>query len=55
MVKAKDVMTELLVTVSKDTSMYKVGQLLSNYNITGIPVVDDEMHVVGVMFQCNCC
>ncbi len=51
MVKAKDVMTDLLVTVSKDTSMYKVGQLLSMHNITGIPVVDEEMHIVGVITE----
>lgn len=44
-------MTEPIVTVTKDTSMYKAGQLLSNYNITGIPVVDEEMHVVGVITE----
>ena len=51
MLKAKDVMTDLLVTVSKDTLMFEVGQLLSMHNITGIPVVDEEMHIVGVITE----
>lgn len=51
MLKAKDIMTESLVTVSKDASMFEVSQLLSMHNITGIPVVDEEMHVVGVITE----
>lgn len=51
MVKTKDVMTEIIVTVTKDTSMYEVGQLLSMHNITGIPVVDDEMHIEGIITE----
>jgi CBS domain-containing protein len=51
MVKAKDIMTESVVTVTKDTSMFEVAQLLSINNISGIPVVDDQMHVEGVITE----
>ena len=51
MVKAKDIMTEPVITVKKDTPMYEVAQLLSLNNISGIPVVDDDMNLQGVITE----
>ena len=51
MVKAKDIMTTPVVSVKKDTPIYEAAQLLSANNITGIPVVDDDMTIVGVITE----
>ena len=51
MVKAKDIMTTPVVSVKKDTPMYEAAQLLSTNNITGIPVVDDDMTPVGMITE----
>jgi CBS domain-containing protein len=51
MVKAKDIMTAPPVSVKKDTPMYEAAQLLSTNNITGIPVIDDDMNLVGVITE----
>ena len=51
MVKAKDIMTTPPVSVKKDTPMYEAAQLLSTNDITGVPVVDDDMALVGVITE----
>ncbi len=51
MVKAKDIMTTPVVSVKKDTPMYEAAQLLSTNNITGVPVVDDDMTLVGMITE----
>ncbi|MHC4887928.1 MAG: CBS domain-containing protein [Planctomycetota bacterium] len=51
MLKAKDIMTENVVSVKKDTPIYEALGLLSEYNITGIPVVRDDMILVGVLSE----
>jgi CBS domain-containing protein len=51
MVKAKGIMTEMVVSVKKDTPMYEAAQLLATNNITGVPVVDDDMTLVGVITE----
>jgi len=49
--KAKDIMTECVVSVNKETPMYEVAQLLAINDITGIPVVEDDMTVVGIITE----
>lgn len=51
MVKAEDIMTEIVVSVKKDTPMYEAAQLLATNDITGVPVVDDDMTLVGVITE----
>ncbi len=51
MVKAKDIMTEIVVSVKKDTPMYEAAQLLATNDITGVPVVEDDMMLVGVITE----
>lgn len=51
MLKAKDIMTENVVSVKKDTPIYKALELLAKYNITGIPVVREDMILVGVLSE----
>jgi CBS domain-containing protein len=51
MLKVKDVMTTDVVTVKSQTSVYEAIQELIDNNITGLPVVDDDMTVAGVVSE----
>lgn len=51
MAKAKDIMTDNVVSVKKDSTMFEAAQLLSLNDITGLPVVDDEMNLVGIITE----
>ena len=44
-------MTECVVSVNKQASMYEVAQLLAINDITGSPVVEDDMTVVGIITE----
>ncbi len=51
MLKAKDIMTTDVITVKSKTSVYEAIEELIDNNITGLPVVDDDMNVVGVISE----
>ena len=46
---AADVMTRDVVTVFPYTSLRYVAKLLAERKISGVPVVDDDRHVVGIV------
>lgn len=46
--KVKEVMTRNVVTVSPQTSMFKVRELLREHQISGVPVVEDG-ELVGIL------
>jgi len=49
--KAKDIMTRNVITVTKDTPIIQAIELIANNDITGIPVVDDDMSLVGILSE----
>ena len=49
--KAKDIMTPNVITVSKSDSVEKAIKLLLEHNITGLPVVDEAGHVIGIITE----
>ena len=51
MVKARDIMTTDVISVKKDTSIYEAAELLLRKDITGMPVVEDDMTVAGVVTE----
>ena len=51
MLKVKDIMTENVISVRKDTPIFQVIEILSDNDITGIPVVGDDMTVVGILSE----
>lgn len=51
MLKAKDIMTTDVITVKSQTPVYEAIRKLIDNNITGLPVVDDDMNVVGVVSE----
>jgi CBS domain-containing protein len=48
---AKDVMKSGLLTVKKTTPIYEAMEILATKNVTGLPVVDDFMNLVGVVSE----
>lgn len=51
MVKAKDIMTRDVVTVSPETDIAEATELLLKQHINGVPVVDDSGRLVGILCQ----
>ncbi len=48
---AKHVMHCGLLTVRKDTHIYEAMDIIATRNITGLPVVDDSMNLVGILSE----
>jgi CBS domain-containing protein len=48
-----DVMTKDVISVSKLESIVLVGNILADKNISGLPVVDKEKKVVGIITQAD--
>jgi len=52
MLKAKDIMTkENIISVKENTPVYEAVQIVVNQGISGIPVVDDDMTLVGLVSE----
>ncbi|MEU5807875.1 CBS domain-containing protein [Streptomyces sp. NPDC047718] len=50
-IKVADLMTDEVVSVAPGTAFKDVAKLLAQYDISGVPVLDDEDRVVGVVSQ----
>jgi len=51
MLQARDIMTKEVITATPATSVTEVAALLEKHRISGVPVVDVEGRVVGVITQ----
>jgi CBS domain-containing protein len=51
MYKAQDVMQSNLITVSEDTEILEAITVLAKNGITGLPVVDDDFNLVGLVSE----
>ena len=51
MVKAKDIMEKDVITVKRDTPIQDAIKTLVDNKITGLPVVDDDMTLVGIISE----
>jgi CBS domain-containing protein len=48
-----DLMTTSVVRVRRDTGFKEIAKLLAEYDITAVPVVDDDEHPVGVVSEAD--
>jgi len=51
MLKAKDIMTEEVITVKPETTIEELARLLMKRQISGAPVVDDKGKIVGIVTE----
>ena len=49
--KVNEIMTKEVMTVRLDTSVNEVAKLMGAHDISGVPVVDAENHVVGIITE----
>ncbi len=51
MFKAKTIMTTNVISVSRQTQIYEAIKTMVKNNITGLPVVNDDMTLAGVLSE----
>ena len=51
MLNASDIMTTEVITVKKETSVKDLAKILYNNHINGVPVMDDEGLLIGVICE----
>jgi CBS domain-containing protein len=51
MLEAKDIMTKKVVCIRRDTPIFEAIRMIVNNNITGIPVIDDDSTLVGMLSE----
>ncbi len=51
MLEAKDIMTKKVVCIKKDIPVVDAIRLMAGNNITGIPVVKDDMTLLGILSE----
>ena len=51
MFRTKDIMTRGVICARPEMPIYDAVRLLANRRITGMPVVDDELNLVGVLSE----
>ena len=51
MLKAKDIMSTRLITVSPETEIIQATKVLLDNNINGVPVTDEAGKLVGILCQ----
>ncbi|MHC4534157.1 MAG: CBS domain-containing protein [Planctomycetota bacterium] len=51
MLEAKDIMKRNVVCIQKDIPVVDAIRLMAKNNITGIPVVEDDMTLVGILSE----
>ena len=49
--QVRDIMTTDVVTVRRDTSVNDIAKLMGERDISGIPVVDEARHIVGIVTE----
>ena len=51
MLKAKDIMTRDVITVKPSTTIEELARILMEHRISGVPVVDDNGNLTGVVTE----
>jgi CBS-domain-containing membrane protein len=51
--RARDIMTHDVITIGPEASIQDVARLLSDYHISGAPVVDGEGHMIGLVTEAD--
>jgi CBS domain-containing protein len=49
--KAKEIMSANVITIGRETTIEEIAHILTEKNISGVPVVDKENKVIGMVTQ----
>ena len=47
----RDIMTKDIITVGRHTPIYEAMELMANHDISGLPVVEEDMTLIGVLSE----
>ena len=50
---ARDIMTHKVITIQPDASAQEAAQLLDHHRISGLPVVDDQSRIIGIITEAD--
>lgn len=51
MFQTKDIMTKKVIYVHKDTPIFETIQIMVDNSITGVPVVEEDMTLIGILSE----
>jgi CBS-domain-containing membrane protein len=51
--RAHDIMTHTVITIGPDATIHDVARLLSDYHISGAPVVDGDGRMIGLVTEAD--
>jgi CBS domain-containing protein len=51
--QARDIMTRDVITITPEVSLRDAARVLADYCISGMPVVDDERQMVGIVTEAD--
>lgn len=51
MLTAKDIMTKHIISVKATTPIYNVLELIAKHDISGLPVVEDDLTLIGIISE----
>jgi CBS-domain-containing membrane protein len=51
MLKATDIMTKDVITVKNETTIEELARLLIDHKISGVPVLDDDNKMIGIVTE----
>jgi CBS domain-containing protein len=51
MLRAKDIMTKDVISVEKDIPIYDAMWLMAKHDISGMPVVESDMTLIGILSE----
>jgi len=51
MLETRNVMTKKVICIEKDTPIIEAIRLMASKNVTGIPVVEDDMTLIGILSE----
>ncbi len=50
-VKASDIMTKGVISVNQQTSSKEIAEIMAKHSVSGVPVIDDQDQVVGIISE----
>lgn len=51
MLQAKDIMTKQVICIRRDIPIFEAIRLMATNDITGVPVVEDDLRLVGMLSE----
>ncbi|MCX7920994.1 MAG: CBS domain-containing protein [Clostridia bacterium] len=49
--KASEIMSTNVITIKKDTTIEEIAHILTDNNISGVPVIDEDNRIIGMVTQ----